>query len=261
MSGSRSTATCAAGTCGLTCETNFANCDGVATNGCEIDVTSSNTNCGRCGTVCGAGLACVAGLCESTACPSPTRSCTGSTCPSCSRVAFSENWESGTAQWYSPREGTGPVATATDASACTGSFLRETVRVGAGRVFTRNSIPVTGGRTYCVSSWVRGSAGTWPFIGMRASNATAILGAENWLIGQPCFPTGFGQPVAPVTSNGEWRWYAREFTMPAITHVVLQLELWEGGAAGTADFDQIQLLEGPCPQTAPVAVCSAVSCP
>ncbi len=38
--------------------------------------------------------------------------------------------------------------------------------------------------------------------------------------------------------------------MPATTHVVLELEIWDGGAAGTADFDEVQLLEGPCRSSA-----------
>ena len=77
---------------------------------------------------------------------------------------------------------------------------------------------------------------------------------------QCCYSgTGIAGTVAPVTSDGAWRWYGREFVMPAYTHVVIELEIWDGGAVGTADFDQVQLLEGPCPP-APTTACVAATC-
>lgn len=48
--------------------------------------------------------------------------------------------------------------------------------------------------------------------------------------------------------------------MPAgYSFVVLEIEIWAGGAAGTADFDQVQFIEGPCPTTPPT-VCAPASC-
>ena len=73
--GPHSLANCTARTCGLSCDPNFADCDGVATNGCEVDVAGDPLHCGGCsfacpvganatatctGTVCG--LACAAGF-------------------------------------------------------------------------------------------------------------------------------------------------------------------------------------------------------
>jgi hypothetical protein len=64
-----------------------------------------------------------------------------------------------------------------------------------------------------------------------------------------------------VTADGNWRWLARQFVMPAAyTHVLVKAHLWIGGALGTADFDGIQLIEGPCPP-APATVCAAAVCP
>jgi Cys-rich repeat protein len=61
------TPTCAMGTCGFTCNPGFANCDGNAANGCEVNVATSATNCGRCGNACPAATnaapACTAGTC------------------------------------------------------------------------------------------------------------------------------------------------------------------------------------------------------
>ncbi len=257
--GAGASPTCSAGVCGLVCNAGLANCDGMAANGCEVDLTASATSCGRCGVTCISGQACVAGRCESTSCMPPA-GCSGGSCASCTRVAFSEDWESGTGRWNLPRGGTTAITTMMDTSACSGSFLRETELFSAGRVFTQSSIPVTGGARYCATAWIRGSTGTWPFVGMRASSSTASIGTEHWLIGQPCFGTSLAPPVAPVTSDGAWRWYSREFTMPAYTHILLEIEIWGGGAAGTADFDQIQLLEGPCPQVNPSTVCTAATC-
>ncbi|MFO0650035.1 MAG: hypothetical protein U0326_27690 [Polyangiales bacterium] len=57
------TATCASGTCGFTCNAGFADCDGVATNGCEVNLNTSSTNCGRCGNACGGSVVCMSGTC------------------------------------------------------------------------------------------------------------------------------------------------------------------------------------------------------
>ncbi|MDB4929279.1 MAG: uncharacterized protein JWM10_1763 [Myxococcaceae bacterium] len=58
------TAGCAAGACTIaSCAAGFANCDGNAANGCEVDTRTSDTNCGMCGQACGVGLACAAGAC------------------------------------------------------------------------------------------------------------------------------------------------------------------------------------------------------
>jgi len=211
-----------------------------------VNTMTDTVHCGSCATACGVGQVGTGGRCESTA------------CPRCARVAFAEDWESGVTAWHDPSN-RGPIVATTDSSGCRGSFVRETVRVGGGRIYSVAGTPVTAGRTYCASSWIRGSAGTWPFVGIRASNAAGALGNEHWLIGQPCFGTGIAGTVAPITSDGAWRWYGREFVMPAYTHVVLELEIWDGGAVGTADFDQVQLLEGPCPP-APTTACAAATC-
>jgi hypothetical protein len=56
---------CAAGTCGIeSCFAGFANCDGIAANGCERNVLQDPANCGACGTVCAGGTMCQAGSCR-----------------------------------------------------------------------------------------------------------------------------------------------------------------------------------------------------
>jgi hypothetical protein len=57
---------CTARSCGFTCNTNFADCDAMAANGCETDLRSDPMNCGACGTTCGG-----AGICSGRACACP----------------------------------------------------------------------------------------------------------------------------------------------------------------------------------------------
>jgi len=58
------TGSCAASTCNVAaCATGFANCNGSATDGCEVNTQTDSDNCGACGTVCPAGSTCAAGRC------------------------------------------------------------------------------------------------------------------------------------------------------------------------------------------------------
>jgi hypothetical protein len=63
------TGTCAAGVCGLgACDAGFANCDGNAANGCEVNTAADAANCGACGNLCrnyvfGGSTSCSAGAC------------------------------------------------------------------------------------------------------------------------------------------------------------------------------------------------------
>src|SRR6185436_2582547 len=50
---SNATPSCASGQCAIgSCSSGFANCDGVTTNGCEVNTNTSTLNCGACGTAC-----------------------------------------------------------------------------------------------------------------------------------------------------------------------------------------------------------------
>ncbi|MFO0562267.1 MAG: hypothetical protein U0269_29900 [Polyangiales bacterium] len=81
-------ATCAASTCGMgACNAGFDNCDGNAANGCEVNIRTSATHCGRCGNSC-PGLAnaiagCVAGTCGIGACNVGFDNCDGNVANGC----------------------------------------------------------------------------------------------------------------------------------------------------------------------------------
>jgi Stigma-specific protein, Stig1 len=59
------TAACAMGSCAVgVCGAGFGDCDGLAANGCEAQLSMDARNCGRCGGACAAGESCSAGVCR-----------------------------------------------------------------------------------------------------------------------------------------------------------------------------------------------------
>ena len=72
------TGVCTAGVCTLgACAAGFGNCDGVAVNGCETNLTTSAANCGACGAPCAAGRSCIASACDTCDRDSDGRRATG----------------------------------------------------------------------------------------------------------------------------------------------------------------------------------------
>ncbi|MBK8696187.1 MAG: hypothetical protein IPN17_28965 [Deltaproteobacteria bacterium] len=74
-------ASCSGGACLLgACNLGYANCDGVASNGCETDLRTSATNCGACSNRCSAPNGtptCAAGACGLGACNAGYANCDG----------------------------------------------------------------------------------------------------------------------------------------------------------------------------------------
>jgi hypothetical protein len=74
-------ATCAAGSCAVeACAAGFADCDGVASNGCESNLPTSVDHCGQCGRPCAladATSTCKAGACLVAACTKDHADCDG----------------------------------------------------------------------------------------------------------------------------------------------------------------------------------------
>jgi hypothetical protein len=78
---------CAGGKCAVTCNAGFFDCDGDFKNGCEVDGTKDPSNCGACGTVCGAVAngtpACLAGKCGVGKCDAGYFDCDGTVANGC----------------------------------------------------------------------------------------------------------------------------------------------------------------------------------
>ena len=58
------TGLCVTDGCGLRCDDGFADCNGVASDGCEVDTRNDTANCGGCRLACAAGCACAASTCS-----------------------------------------------------------------------------------------------------------------------------------------------------------------------------------------------------
>ncbi len=71
---------CTAGVCGFTCTDGFADCNGVPEDGCEVNLSASPENCGRCMNRCataGATAACTNGQCAVGRCGDDQADCDG----------------------------------------------------------------------------------------------------------------------------------------------------------------------------------------
>ncbi len=254
--GANSTCTNTPGSRTCACNSGFASCGGVCTS------VTTTSNCGACGNVCGYSQACSAGACVNTICTPPPR-CSGAACPACTSVAFGENWESGAGAWHAIDAR--PLTLASASPQCAGTYFHETAVLpqGGGRVYTNVPTPVVAGRTYCLSSWVRGTTGAVPYVGFIRSNAAgqSFFFEQFWGLGGCGDSDYLGGTITPMVSDNTWRWYPKQMVMPAgWTHVYLRFQLFQGPAGSSADFDQIQLVEGPCPAD-PVSTCSALTCP
>lgn len=54
---------CVSSVCDFVCDVGLRDCDGVASNGCESDLLTDESNCGACGVACAPGVACEDGAC------------------------------------------------------------------------------------------------------------------------------------------------------------------------------------------------------
>ncbi len=79
---------CISGVCSpVTCDSGYANCNGLASDGCEVNTQTSTSNCGGCGTVCDLDHtnthSCVAGSCRVATCDSGYGNCNGTHSDGC----------------------------------------------------------------------------------------------------------------------------------------------------------------------------------
>jgi hypothetical protein len=83
------TQTCSGGTCGIgACSPGFANCNGMTADGCEVNITTSVTNCNGCNNSCATlpgvnSASCVAGACANLVCFAGRANCNGNSGDGC----------------------------------------------------------------------------------------------------------------------------------------------------------------------------------
>ncbi len=68
--GANAIPSCDGAQCGIKCEPHFANCNGVASDGCEVSLLTDPSNCGACNDACDSGQ-CTAGACVIVTPPPP----------------------------------------------------------------------------------------------------------------------------------------------------------------------------------------------
>ncbi|MBK8259177.1 MAG: DNRLRE domain-containing protein [Polyangiaceae bacterium] len=161
-------ATCNAGSCTLsTCNAGYGNCDGDDLNGCELDLTSDNSNCGACGVICT--TTCAAGTCAGPGCINPG-GCAGNSAPTITSSPVTSGTEE--VAWYYAA-----LAKDTDGDTLTWTLLQ----APAGMVVNANTGLV---------SWTPGptAAGTYP-IALRVADE-----------GGATFTQAFGLTIAGVNN-------------------------------------------------------------
>jgi hypothetical protein len=88
------TAVCSTGVCTGSCTPGFADCNSnKLDDGCEVDLTTSPTNCGTCGSVCtlpNATAVCIAGACAVGSCGSGNQDCDANPSNGCESVAATD---------------------------------------------------------------------------------------------------------------------------------------------------------------------------
>ncbi len=83
----RATPACVTSACVVgSCDAGYDNCDGIHSNGCEIDIQTNRRHCGSCGHACGADEQCVAGSCETAPNPFPSTGADGAFAPTTNTV-------------------------------------------------------------------------------------------------------------------------------------------------------------------------------
>ncbi len=231
---------CVTGTCGVTCLASFADCDGVATNGCESNTPTDVRNCGTCGRACNGTngvAACRAGACALDSCDAGFANCDNDIGNGCEVTLATSNAHCGVcgraclagAPCTAGVCVLGPYGSGTDGAFTppTGTVTINTVRSPA--------TGVTGTTAVDLSNPTGFAAGQMVFL-----HQTQGVGAGTWEIRQITLMTGARATVeAPLVgaynSAGTNRAQAvviPQYTTVSLTGATVTAPAWDGNTGG-----------------------------
>jgi hypothetical protein len=116
-SAANGTPACNGGVCGIACNPGAGDCDGIASNGCEVNLTTSTTHCGTCNNLCvgtHGTVVCQAGTCTITACQPGWGNCDNNASNGCEDAVQSDPAHCGTCPGGCPTSAGCPAACSTN---------------------------------------------------------------------------------------------------------------------------------------------------
>jgi hypothetical protein len=114
--------TCTEATCGFTCNPGFMDCDGLASDGCETNVSNNPSDCGNCNVACSVANGtpgCTGGNCVIFSCNPPFGNCNGSYADGCETNTSNTVSHCGACGNVCPGFGQSTADVACSASSCT----------------------------------------------------------------------------------------------------------------------------------------------
>lgn len=160
---------------------------------------------------------------------------------------FSENFENGAGNW-SASDGN-PVGSVSDeATPCSTTFQHEVAQSPTRYMTANTQTAIATSGSYCLSAWVRASSQSNPFLGFAEYAADGSLIGYRYGIGDATYVDAFGDQIVGVSGDETWHWYAATMAIDATAVVSIDMFDQITGDSGYADFDDITLAAGPCPE-------------
>jgi len=147
-------ASCSASTCGIgTCGIGFADCDGNASNGCEVDLNAPAT-CGSCSNSCDTGISCVNALCDPYVAVSThfTHACALRDSGAVDCWGANDGIQYGESIWPTPSETPFRVRWTPPAASAETDYLAKSVTVGMQHTCFVSADPASDGVLHCMGT-------------------------------------------------------------------------------------------------------------